>query len=181
MNMQKQKGFAPIAIILIIIGVLAVAGGIWYWQKSKAPEQKACTEEAKICPDGSYVSRTGPNCEFAACPETKTDETANWQTYRNDEYGFEVKYPSDWEASGCAIAEPPALKYCVIRNSSRVNNSLWEEAGYLGSINITVLESSASAYESVKKPPSAEITPGTLTEKNISVGSQLVTEYSYLI
>lgn len=27
-----------------------------------------CTQEAKICPDGSYVSRTGPNCEFAACP-----------------------------------------------------------------------------------------------------------------
>src|SRR5262245_52347908 len=28
---------------------------------------QACTEEAKQCPDGSYVSRTGPNCEFAAC------------------------------------------------------------------------------------------------------------------
>lgn len=30
---------------------------------------KACTEEAKICPDGSSVGRTGPDCEFAACPE----------------------------------------------------------------------------------------------------------------
>lgn len=28
----------------------------------------ACTQESKICPDGSAVSRTGPNCEFAACP-----------------------------------------------------------------------------------------------------------------
>lgn len=28
----------------------------------------ACTEEAKICPDGSAVGRTGPKCEFAACP-----------------------------------------------------------------------------------------------------------------
>lgn len=30
--------------------------------------QKACTQEAKLCPDGSYVERTGPNCEFAPCP-----------------------------------------------------------------------------------------------------------------
>lgn len=28
----------------------------------------ACTEEAKMCPDGSYVGRVGPNCEFSPCP-----------------------------------------------------------------------------------------------------------------
>lgn len=27
-----------------------------------------CTLEAKLCPDGSYVGRTGPDCEFATCP-----------------------------------------------------------------------------------------------------------------
>ena len=32
---------------------------------------QACTQEAKICPDGSAVSRTGPNCEFAECPTTE--------------------------------------------------------------------------------------------------------------
>ena len=32
----------------------------------------ACTMEAKLCPDGSYVGRTGPNCEFSACPTTAT-------------------------------------------------------------------------------------------------------------
>ncbi|MCX6823267.1 MAG: hypothetical protein NTX91_04745 [candidate division SR1 bacterium] len=31
-------------------------------------EPKACTMEAKLCPDGSSVGRTGPNCEFAKCP-----------------------------------------------------------------------------------------------------------------
>lgn len=30
-------------------------------------EQRACTMEAKICPDGTAVGRTGPNCEFAPC------------------------------------------------------------------------------------------------------------------
>jgi hypothetical protein len=27
-----------------------------------------CTQEAKMCPDGSYVGRVGPRCEFSACP-----------------------------------------------------------------------------------------------------------------
>lgn len=31
-------------------------------------EPVVCTMDAKLCPDGSAVGRTGPNCEFAACP-----------------------------------------------------------------------------------------------------------------
>jgi hypothetical protein len=35
---------------------------------SDAPEPAGCTKEAMICPDGSSVGRTGPDCEFAPCP-----------------------------------------------------------------------------------------------------------------
>jgi hypothetical protein len=28
----------------------------------------ACTMEAKLCPDGSAVGRSGPKCEFTPCP-----------------------------------------------------------------------------------------------------------------
>ncbi|MCR4260778.1 MAG: hypothetical protein NUV96_00320, partial [Candidatus Colwellbacteria bacterium] len=45
------------------------------WEEQCAPDnttdgntQIACTQEAKLCPDGSYVGRTGPNCEFTTCP-----------------------------------------------------------------------------------------------------------------
>lgn len=38
-------------------------------------EGTACTMDAKACPDGSYVGRVAPNCEFAACPTTKPTET----------------------------------------------------------------------------------------------------------
>lgn len=33
------------------------------------PNQRPCTMEAKLCPDGSAVGRSGPNCEFAPCPD----------------------------------------------------------------------------------------------------------------
>lgn len=35
---------------------------------STTPQPVACTMEAKICPDGSAVGRSGPRCEFTPCP-----------------------------------------------------------------------------------------------------------------
>jgi len=103
--MNTQKGLAPIAIILIIAGVLIVGGGIWYLKwglgtpfapigSNTTQPPGACTQEAKLCPDGSAVGRTGPNCEFAVCPGSI--DTSDWQTYRNDLQEFEIKLPQDW-------------------------------------------------------------------------------------
>lgn len=35
-----------------------------------ACEQVYCTQDAKLCPDGSYVGRSPPDCAFDACPKT---------------------------------------------------------------------------------------------------------------
>lgn len=61
-------------IVVSIIFVLALIGFVWTLklEKAEAPEPVACTMEAKLCPDGSSVGRTGPNCEFAECPELPT-------------------------------------------------------------------------------------------------------------
>ncbi len=41
---------------------------IWQLNKNADSGWIPCTQEAKLCPDGSYVGRTGPQCAFAACP-----------------------------------------------------------------------------------------------------------------
>lgn len=58
-------------VITVGILVLIIIGAGVFSISPKQPKQIACTEEAKICPDGSAVGRTGPNCEFAPCPEAK--------------------------------------------------------------------------------------------------------------
>lgn len=61
------KTFIIILTSGLIISALAVnAFFAFYNYKSVMPV--ACSQEAKLCPDGSYVGRQGPNCEFAECP-----------------------------------------------------------------------------------------------------------------
>lgn len=100
--MFSQKGFVPILVIILTTIVLA-AGGYYLYQTKffnpYDPFTSACTQDAKLCPDGSSVGRVGPKCEFAPCPTpeaTSSAETANWKTYTNKDYLFEFRYPVDW-------------------------------------------------------------------------------------
>jgi hypothetical protein len=64
-------------IIFILTAIFLLSAGCHSTIVNQAPPAKpvACSQEAKQCPDGSYVGRSGPNCEFAACPEPKATTT----------------------------------------------------------------------------------------------------------
>ncbi len=54
----------------LILVILILIGTGFYIAKSQMANSGtiACTMEAMLCPDGSYVGRTGPKCEFSPCP-----------------------------------------------------------------------------------------------------------------
>lgn len=57
-------------LLLFIFGVILLGGAVFL--STKRPKQSEpifCPQDAKLCADGSYVGRVGPNCDFASCPE----------------------------------------------------------------------------------------------------------------
>lgn len=57
------KGILVITFWIFAI-ILVLKYFVWDRQVSV---QQGCTAEAMICPDGTAVGRTGPNCTFAPC------------------------------------------------------------------------------------------------------------------
>ncbi|MCA9497052.1 MAG: beta-propeller domain-containing protein [Nanoarchaeota archaeon] len=70
----------------LIISILAVC--LLFFTACTDVGQNACTEEAKICPDGSSVGREGPNCDFAACPIVKNNNGENNQEQNELNLGY---------------------------------------------------------------------------------------------
>lgn len=63
----------------LFTGVLLIAalgiGGLLYRNALERPmgEYQACADDARVCPDGTAVGRTGPACSFAPCPSSSVE------------------------------------------------------------------------------------------------------------
>ena len=90
--MDKKTLLIIFGVVLLVVIVYLALGLI---NKNK---QVACTMEAKLCPDGSAVGRTGPNCEFAPCP----GETLEWLAIKQAIYNCEVE--STWQAHSLEVS-----------------------------------------------------------------------------
>lgn len=70
-------------IIGAVLCVILIVGGVYFYMSTdRMSGRVACTLEAKLCPDGSSVGRSGPNCEFTSCPSVVSD-------YKNTAYIIE--------------------------------------------------------------------------------------------
>lgn len=73
--------------VIAVLGIVLVGAGAYAMRPAHnavpgpivvatSTEEFACNADGKVCPDGSVVGRSGPLCEFTACPSpTATSST----------------------------------------------------------------------------------------------------------
>ncbi len=95
--------------IIIISIVLILAVGLKLIEKKivPVPEPVVCTMEAKLCPDGSYVGRSGPKCEFAQCPTGSTPGSGGILPYNSGVSGQVLLGPT------CPVERIPPDPACA--------------------------------------------------------------------
>lgn len=96
---KAQRGNVVVSIIMIVVA-MAIAGGVIYLSAKKVavPEQKSAVVDVATQPTTPAPVAQAPEQPVATqlTPVAPADEAASWQTYRNDQYGYEIKYPTDW-------------------------------------------------------------------------------------
>jgi hypothetical protein len=117
-------------IITIIVGVIGI-GILWtFWQAYQAIQEEtpvACTEEAKLCPDGSSVGRSGPTCEFESCPTPQEGGNTNVNVQigsTGEMRGVSITPKEIMEDSRC-----PVDVVCIQAGTVRVRIQLTSEGG----------------------------------------------------
>ena len=82
---MKQKGLAPILIVLLI--AVGIGGYLLYQKQLKPVSVPQPSPSPVVSPESSNSAQT-TNPDLIG---------ANWKTYTNTKYSFTVNYPSDWK------------------------------------------------------------------------------------
>ncbi len=120
----------PMNKLHIILGVIifilsAVFGVVLYKNKHPATEIISCPTDLMMCPDGSPVGRTGPNCEFGICKQ----ELPSYMEPLPEEVASTTPVASTTNTSTSKSSTPRSLVQTVVDSVVEVVSKVTETLG----------------------------------------------------
>lgn len=162
-------------ISLVVVIVVAGVGVIWGLQAKRESTNTpvACTDEAKICPDGTAVGRTGPQCAFADCPSVVKEPTGT--KFTNTAIGVSFTLPAGWYVMGSTGAKVDPKSYTtttfVTIGNGPYGSSISIQANKVTDLNVypqTVSQWRSQNMSGKQKYSESDVTLGNVKAKKIT-------------
>ncbi|MBI2626625.1 MAG: hypothetical protein HYW77_00040 [Parcubacteria group bacterium] len=91
--LKNIKGLTPVVIIFIVLAVAAVG---YLGLNSTSCIDFTTGKDGQIYICQTYFKKLVNKFSDFQSQVEQISDTSGWKTYRNDQYGFEVKYPPEW-------------------------------------------------------------------------------------
>lgn len=160
--MNSQKTLIGVLLVLVVGSIIVFSLAVL-----KKPETAvkptpsvnvACTMDAKMCPDGSYVGRIAPNCDFAMCPVNMSTTTTFEASigHRNGDLGIVITPLEILEDSRCPIdvqciqAGTVRVQAEVMFNETTHNIFILNQSQKIGAMTVTLTDVSPAPKAGVK-------------------------------
>ncbi|MBU3917422.1 hypothetical protein KKA14_17960 [bacterium] len=124
----------PIIIFFTTIAIIAmlVLGYVAFLK----PKSSELVQPPKVNNDAADIAPAPDNTSVLAPDDTSEIDTADWKVYRNEEYGFEVKYPKDYsfeDQTKWIAGDDPASHAWYTRTNFLLSYLIW------GEVNLEIL------------------------------------------
>jgi DNA repair exonuclease SbcCD ATPase subunit len=165
--MRKSIKYSA-SLIVIILSI--ITSFVAYAEETTTTDTKpiACTMDAKSCPDGSFVGRVGPKCEFAQCPSSinNLNRKNEINTVRNELQAKKDAYNNKMKQ----LVEQTKIKREEFKKELDLKKE--ESKNKIEEIKTTLKEKFAKIKDE-KKKVSAEKIVGSINDLNVKRTNEL--------
>lgn len=113
-------------------------------------------------------------------PEQTVDETAGWKVYQDEDYGYKIEYPKDWELvehGGVPLDFGQLDSFWVQSDEYSIGPYTRRD-----SLIVNVWNPSFYSYDLfLEERPPGGVDPDTIRKKEIILDQEPATEFSYML
>lgn len=125
---KNLKWFVVAPVTFVAVLAILAGTGYYIYQKQIA--------KPKPVPVAQQPETQMPKAQNLETAQKSEIDTTGWQTYRNEEYRFEFKYPQGWEIKGNEIHDLKSDAYVAIAKLENPENlsfaDWWEKSTIIG-------------------------------------------------
>ena len=121
---HNQNGFAVVIAVFVVAAAVLAGAGVWVWQAQIIkPKPAPVIQETESQPNQLEENEKEAETIETVVSSTEAIDTLDWKTYRSEEWGFEIDYPSKINVKNWAEETPNMLLLLSFGNNANISDA----------------------------------------------------------